>query len=80
MEIRGKVERENFGEGSKSDRSAIVINSDKGKFVLRRLGANPFSDPELDDYVGKTIRCTGNPTGYTFIASDLVEVKDDHNS
>ena len=75
MEISGTVIKEMFGEGSKSERAAVMLDTGEAKYVLRRQGGNPFSDPVLDDLVGKTIRGEGNLTGYTFIMSEWTDLK-----
>jgi len=77
MEISGRVIKKTVGKGSKSERNAVLLDTGEAKFVLRRQGANPFSDPVLDAYVGKTIRGVGNLTGYTFIVSEMIEVEDE---
>jgi hypothetical protein len=73
MDITGRVVKRPFAGGSKSARHAVMIESDAGEFVLRRVGGNPFSDPALDAIVGKTIRATGVAHGYTFLISDWRE-------
>lgn len=70
MEISGIVIKETFGKGSKSERDAVMLDTGDSRFVLRRQTGNPFSDPVLDRLVGKTIRCEGNLTGYTFILTN----------
>jgi hypothetical protein len=68
MKVRGKVVRKPIAQGSKSEREAVVLVTSEGaEYVLRRLGGNPFRDPELDALVGKAIEVEGNLHGYTFI-------------
>ena len=74
MEISGRVIKETVGKGSKSEHQAVMLDTGEARYVLRKQGGNPFRDPELDKLVGKTIRGTGNVTGYTFIMSDWSEV------
>jgi hypothetical protein len=74
MDIEGSVIRELVGKGSKSEHDAVMIETEKGKYVLRRKGGNPFSDPELDRLVGKRIRATGVLGDYTFIMSGWKEI------
>lgn len=71
----GKVIRKPFGTGSKSERDAIFLSTGGGEYLLRRLGENPFSDPALEELVGKTITCTGEVTGYTLLMEKWKEVK-----
>jgi len=73
MEISGRVIKEVFAKGSKSERPAVLLDTGKTRYVLRRQGGNPFSDPALDKLVGKTISVVGNVTGYTLLMSDWSE-------
>ena len=66
--------RKTFSPGSKSEHDAVYIRSDRGEYVLRRRGGNPFSDPVLDDLVGKEISCEGNIKDYVFLISDWQEL------
>lgn len=74
MELSGQVIKKLFGKGSKSEHDAIVLDTGKEQYVLRRRGGNPFSDPELEKLVGKKIRCQGDLVGYTFILTHWEEV------
>ena len=71
----GKVVKAPFAVGSKSEHEAIYLRSNRGKYVLRRVGGNAFYDPELQKLVGKTIRCHGIVTGYTLLITDWTEVQ-----
>ena len=73
MQLKGKVIREVVGKGSKSERSSVMLDTGDKKYVLRRMGGNPYSDPDLDKLVGKDIEAEGNVTGYTLIMSDWSE-------
>jgi hypothetical protein len=83
MKLSGLVIRKTFGKGSKSEHEAIYLQTDRGaerasptgrsnkeEYVLRRRGANPFSDPVLDDLVGKTISATGTIKEYVFFVDE----------
>ena len=72
-EISGQVVKGPFATGSKSEHEAIFLNSERGRFVLRRQGGNPFRDPELEKLVGKTIRGRGVIVGAMFLMSDWSE-------
>ena len=48
------------------ENSNFYLQTDRGEYVLRRSGANPFSDPVLEDLVGKTISATGTIKEYVF--------------
>ena len=69
MELYGRVIKEPFAQGSKSERDAVMLDTGQGRYVLRREGGNPFADPTLDQLIGQTISGEGNLTGYTFIMS-----------
>jgi hypothetical protein len=70
IEVSGQVTRHLAAQGSKSERQATFLETDEGTYVLRRQGGNPFSDPKLDDLVGKRIRCKGILTEHTLIMSE----------
>ena len=67
MIFRGKVVRDTFATGSKSEHEAVMLLSGPDRFVLRRRGGNPFADESLSDLVGKEIECEGILHGYTII-------------
>ena len=73
MQISGRVIKEVVAKGSKSEHSAVLLDTGKKKYVLRRVGGNPFRDPALDKLVGKDISAVGNVTGYTLLMSDWSE-------
>lgn len=70
IEVSGQVTKHLAAAGSKSERQATFLETDQGTYLLRRRGGNPFSDPKLDDLVGKRIRCKGILTEHTLIMSD----------
>jgi hypothetical protein len=59
MNYRGKVVRQPFSVGSKSEHDAVVLLTPQGPLKLRRPGGNPFRDPELEKLVGREIDCDG---------------------
>ena len=73
MERSGTVVRKQVAAGSKSERPAIVLQTDEGDYVLRIQGGNPFHDPRLEELVGKRIRARGQLHGYTFLMDDWAE-------
>lgn len=73
MQLTGQVTRKLFAAGSKSEREAVILVTDRGEYVLRRKGGNPFYDEALEELVGKRIRCEGELTGYTFIMTHWAE-------
>jgi len=73
VERSGTVVRKQVAAGSKSERPAIVLQTDEGDYVLRIQGGNPFHDPRLEELVGKRIRARGQLHGYTFLMDDWAE-------
>jgi hypothetical protein len=73
MQLNGLVTKKLFAAGSKSEREAIILMTDEGEYVLRRKGGNPFFDEELENLVGKHIRCEGALTGYTLLMTKWTE-------
>lgn len=71
--LTGEVTRDALASGSKSERDAVLLKTDRGTFVLRRAGGNAFRDPELDELVGKRITATGEVHGYTFLMASWSE-------
>lgn len=69
MKVSGRVVKKVFAEGSKSERPAIYLVSDEQEYLLRRRGGNPFHDPELENLVGRRVRCRGELHGYTLIVT-----------
>lgn len=68
VKIAGMVKRALVGEGSKSERHAIVLDSADGKrYILRRHGGPAFADPELETLVGNRLVAEGLETGNTLI-------------
>jgi hypothetical protein len=74
MELTGKVIQKKFAAGSKSEHDAIYLETDQGDFQLRRLGGNPFSDPELKKLVGKKITATGILNEKLFVANKIKDI------
>ena len=73
MQLQGRVIKKPFAAGSKSEHEAIILATEAGEYVLRRKGGNPFFDAELENLVGKHIRCEGDLTGYTFLMEKWTE-------
>jgi len=74
-EVSGKVIRQPYAVGSKSERMAILLRTPDEDYVLRRRGGNPFHDPELEKLVGKQINCSGVLTDHTLIISTWDEAE-----
>lgn len=71
----GRVVRKRVGKGSKSDHSAVVLETEDSDLVLRRRGGNAFRDPQLEELVGRRIRGTGRRSGSTLILTEWEELK-----
>lgn len=65
----GRVVRRHVSGRSKHAHEGIVLETDDGDLILRRAGANPFYDPELEALVGQTLRCRGEIDGATFFVT-----------
>jgi hypothetical protein len=72
--VTGTVVRGPFGTGSKSEREAVWLESQMGRFVLRRKDGPTFGDRALDKYVGKRVTCDGFIVGYTLLAERIAIV------
>jgi hypothetical protein len=44
IEIDGRVTKHLTSKGSKSERQAVFLETEKGSYVLRRRGGHPFVD------------------------------------
>ena len=56
----GMVRKETYAKGSKSEHEAVVLDTGDGNpMKLRIRGNNPFSDPELDQFVGMRVKVDG---------------------
>lgn len=65
--LQGRVERRVLAQGTKSEHVGIVlVTADGQAWKLRRIGANPFRDPVLDQLEGLTITVTGRAEGVNF--------------
>lgn len=71
QEFVGKVTKGPFGKGSKSERDAIYLETPDQSYVLRRVGANPLHDPQLEALVGKKIQCSGEASQRTLIIAEF---------
>ncbi len=77
MEKVGKVIRRKIALGSKSEREAVLLSTPDGDFILRRMGGNPFQDPDLEQWVGQKVKGEGEvAAGSTFLARRITPVND----
>ncbi len=73
--LHGRVTRGVYGEGSKSEREAVFIESPDSRYVLRRKTVPVFGDTELMQYVGHVVECDGFVVGTNLLA-ERIEVVD----
>jgi hypothetical protein len=71
----GKVVARTTGTGSKSEHEAVMLETSNKDYVLRIKGGNPFSNPQLDKLVGKTIKATGELADYVLFLEDWEETE-----
>lgn len=57
--LRGKVSRGQYGTGSKSEHTAVFIDTEQGRYLLRRKGGSAFVDDSLSQYIGAVVECDG---------------------
>lgn len=69
MKFRGLVVRQPVARGSKSERTAVMLRTGDGEYVLRRQGGNPLHDEQVEALVGHTIEGEGIVRDYVLIMS-----------
>lgn len=58
--LKGTVIKQSYALGSKSEHNAVCIQDTDGRsYRLRLLGGEPFSDPQIEKLVGKSISARG---------------------
>lgn len=67
----GTVTKCRVAIGSKSERDAVLLETDIGSLILRRHGSNAFSDAELDKWIGKKIIVKGLVHENVFIVQEI---------
>lgn len=77
--FHGRIEEKTVGQGSKSERKAVVLKTDEGQeFVLRVQGDNPFvPNATLAGYAGRSVTVEGQPYHYMLIVASLDAVRVD---
>lgn len=79
--LRGRLCRERADAGSKSERLALLLAVTGGdRVVLRRAGANPFRDPELDALEGQVLIVEGERRERYFLVRHYTVCGDDDGS
>ena len=77
-EYSGMVVSKLVSKGSKSERQAMQLDTDRGLLTLRRPGRSAFDDQGLADLVGKEIKCVGLRKGrYLYVKDWAFQAPDD---
>lgn len=69
--LQGCVTRGLYAQGSKSEREAVFLETENGRYVLRRKTGPVFGDAELEKYVGRRVICDGFLVVTTFLAERI---------
>lgn len=72
--VRGRVTQGRYGEGTKSERQAIFIDTADGRFILRTKTGPAYGDKNLERYVGHDVECDGFLVGASLLA-ERVEIQ-----
>lgn len=76
MRVRGTVVHRLFGKNSKSEHTAVYLETPSGdSYRLQRSGGNPFFDETLELLVGKTIEGSGTLRGKSLYLGSWKELK-----
>ena len=73
VQLSGKVVMKKTSEGSKSERNAVLLQTENKSYILRKLGGNPFKDASLEILAGKSITATGILDRNLFLAKEIKE-------
>jgi hypothetical protein len=69
--LRGRVVRDEYGKGSKSERTAVFLETAADRYLLRRKEGPAFSDARLEAYVGREVECDGFVVGTSVLAERI---------
>jgi hypothetical protein len=58
-EFVGNIVRSRFGQGTKSEHEAVILQTADVEYRLRRAEGTSFCDAELESLVGRRVRCQG---------------------
>ena len=70
--LRGHVVRRVVGRGSKSEREAVMLDTDEGALLMRPRRGPSFGETGYEPLVGKFVACSGTIVGHTLLV-DVVE-------
>lgn len=74
LTLRGRLELRTFGKTTKSEHLGVYIVTEKGDYLIRPVGSNPFMDNPLLPFAGKTIEAQGRLNEYVFFAQSWVVI------
>lgn len=75
IELTGTVAVKRVAIGSKSEHNAVILQTSKGDYVLRKLGGNAYYDPSLLALEGKSITAKGIVDQKLFLAKKITSAK-----
>ena len=73
--LEGRVIRQSFGKGSKSEHPAYYLETANSKVLIRKDGDNPFENNALEQYLNKQVKVKGSKMDYIFIITEIEEIK-----
>jgi hypothetical protein len=71
LKIVGTIIAEDFATGSKSQRRAVFLQTEKDRLLLRRAGENAMHDPTLEAMVGQSVEVDGEVHRDVLIATQI---------
>jgi hypothetical protein len=71
------VTRQRTASGRKSQRTAVRLENDAGRWLLRRKDGPTFGDSELERYLDRRVSCDGFRLGDLVLAERIALVADD---
>lgn len=74
--LRGHVAEGPFARGSKSEHIAVFLETDAGRYVLRRRDGPAYADAALQRFVGCDVECDGVIVSYVLIADRIQTISD----
>jgi hypothetical protein len=69
--LRGRITQGIYGEGTKSERVAVFINTADNRYILRRKMGPALDDAELKQYIGHVVECDGFLVGTTLLTERI---------
>ena len=70
-QLRGHVTRGVYGKNTKSEREAVFVDAGTERYLLRRKAGPAYGDKQLDQYIGRTVLCSGFLLGTTLLADTI---------